>query len=188
MRLTPLPEDEWDERARDSLAAMVAAERRNPRDAGNALATLVRHPDLTQAYLPFNAYVLLRSSLPPRLRAHAILRVAHHHSGEYEWAHHVPLAKQEGLSDNDIAAIRDGQPVDGFDRAVLNAVDELHLKSRISDQTWAQLGERLDERQRMDLVFTVGCYGALAMALNTFGVEVEQLNIAGAVAKKAVAQ
>jgi len=23
----------------------------------------------------------------------------------------------------------------------------------------------------MDLVFTVGCYGALAMAINTFGVE-----------------
>ena len=33
------------------------------------------------------------------------------------------------------------------------------------------LSEHLDERQRMDLVFTIGCYGALAMAINTFGVE-----------------
>ena len=41
----------------------------------------------------------------------------------------------------------------------------------ISDETWAALGEQFDERQRMDLVFTVGCYGMLAMALNTFGVE-----------------
>ena len=34
--------------------------------------------------------------------------------------------------------------------------------------------EHLDERQRMDLVFTIGCYGALAMAINTFGVEPDQ--------------
>jgi 4-carboxymuconolactone decarboxylase len=26
----------------------------------------------------------------------------------------------------------------------------------------------------MDLVFTIGCYGALAMAINTFGVEPDQ--------------
>ena len=31
--------------------------------------------------------------------------------------------------------------------------------------------KRLDERQRMDLIFTIGGYIALAMALNAFGVE-----------------
>ena len=56
---------------------------------------------------------------------------------------------------------------------MLAAVDELDEKTNISDQTWAALGERLDEHQRMDLVFTIGGYIALAMALNTFGVEVE---------------
>ena len=55
----------------------------------------------------------------------------------------------------------------------MRAVDELDEKTNISDQTWAALGERLDEQQRMDLVFTIGNYIALAMALNTFGVEVE---------------
>jgi 4-carboxymuconolactone decarboxylase len=56
---------------------------------------------------------------------------------------------------------------------VLRAVDELDEKSNLSDQTWAALRERLDEQQRMDLVFTTGNYIALALALNTFGVEVE---------------
>ena len=28
----------------------------------------------------------------------------------------------------------------------------------LSDATWAALGDHLDERQRMDLVFTIGCY------------------------------
>ncbi len=44
----------------------------------------------------------------------------------------------------------------------------------MTDATWAALSTRLDERQRMDLVFTIGCYGLLAMAFNTFGVVPEQ--------------
>ena len=45
---------------------------------------------------------------------------------------------------------------------------------RSTAYTWATLSEHLDEHQRMDLVFTIGCYGALAMAINTFGVEPDQ--------------
>ena len=57
---------------------------------------------------------------------------------------------------------------------MLRAVDELGDTCNLSDRTWARLGEHLDERQLMDLVFTIGAYSLLAMALNTFGVEPEQ--------------
>ena len=39
MVLTPLPAEEWDDDARGALAGMLAPEQRNPRGAGNALAT-----------------------------------------------------------------------------------------------------------------------------------------------------
>ena len=48
MRLPPLPADQWDEAVQQSLSVMLPPERRNPRDAGNALATLVRHPAADQ--------------------------------------------------------------------------------------------------------------------------------------------
>jgi hypothetical protein len=86
----------------------------------------------------------------------------------------VDIGKDVGLSDADIEAVQSGNPSDEFDRAVLAAVDELDEKTNLSDQTWTALGELLDEHQRMDLIFTTGGYIALAMALNTFGVEVEQ--------------
>jgi hypothetical protein len=54
---------------------------------------------------------------------------------------------------------------------VLTAVDELVGSTRIADPTWAALGNRMDTRQLMDFVFTIGGYHMLAMALNTFGVE-----------------
>ena len=103
-----------------------------------------------------------------------MLRVAHLSDCEYEWRHHVRMGQEAGLTDDVIDGIQRGEAADGLDRAVLHAVDELEDKSNVSDATWASLSEHLDERQRMDLVFTIGCYGALAMAINTFGVEPDQ--------------
>jgi 4-carboxymuconolactone decarboxylase len=140
-------------------------------------ATSWRHwcviPNWPVRFLRFGGYLLYESSLPPRIREQVILRIAHRRDCAYEWSHHAALGKAAGLSDADIDAAQTGDPNDKFDRAVLNAVDELDEKTNLSDQTWAALGERLDEQQRMDLIFTIGGYTALAMALNTFGVEVE---------------
>lgn len=169
-RLAPLPDDQWDDRTRDALAALLPRKLRTARGAGNAMATLVRHPDLTKAFLPFSTYVLFQSTLPPRLRELVTLRVARRRDCAYEWASHLVLARQAGLSEAEIEAAGRGKAVDPLDSAVLDAVDELEDHSTVSDRTWAALGEHLDEQQRMDLVFTVGAYAVLAMAFNTFDV------------------
>jgi AhpD family alkylhydroperoxidase len=182
MRLQPLPADQWDEAVQRSLSGMLPPERCNPRDAGNALSTFVNHPALTKAFLRFNVHLLYSSTLPPRIRELAILRVAHRRDCAYEWTHHVPLAKEAGVRADEIAAVRrgsDGWAAGEFERAVLTGVDELDEKSQLSDETWATLGERLNDRQRMDFVFTVGCYTLLAMAFNTFGVQLENAEQAG---------
>jgi len=197
VRLGPLPEEQWDDRTRAALAALLPPERRNPRGAGNALATLARHPDLAEAFLPFNTRLLLRSTLPPRLRELAILRVARRSGCAYEWAHHIKIAAKAGLSEAEIEAAGNGKAIgpgeasgtdrDGvtggvgggeparaeLDGAVVRAVDELAEGCNLSDRTWSTLAAHLDERQLMDLVFTVGAYVLLAMAFNTFGVEPE---------------
>jgi 4-carboxymuconolactone decarboxylase len=174
VRVPPLPADQWDDAVDQALSGMLPAERRNPEAAGNLLATLVRHPKLTRSFLRFNNHLLFSSPLPARLRELAVLRVAHRRGCEYEWSHHVRMGLEAGLTDDVIDGIQRGEAADELDRAVLNAVDELEDKSNVSDATWASLSEHLDERQRMDLVFTIGCYGALAMAINTFGVEPDQ--------------
>jgi AhpD family alkylhydroperoxidase len=170
----PLPADQWDEAVDHALSGMLPPERRNPEHAGNLLATLVRHPQLTRAFLRFNNHLLFNSAVPERLRELAVLRVAHRRGCEYEWRHHVRMGRDAGLADDVIDGIPRGEAADELDCAILRAVDELEDKSIISDATWATLSEHLDERQRMDLVFTIGCYGALAMAINTFGVEPDQ--------------
>lgn len=86
------------------------------------------------------------------------------------------FGKEAGLADEDIAAIRHGRGIGLLDNAVVRAVDELDEAATLSEDTWTELSEFLDERQRMDLVFTIGGYGVLAAAFNTFGVPPEQEN------------
>jgi 4-carboxymuconolactone decarboxylase len=175
VRLPPLPADEWDDAVLSALR-MMPEERRNPAVAGNAIATFVNHPDLTRSYLTFSFYLLTRSTLAPRLRELAVLRIAHLTSCAYEWDEHVTIGQKEGLTIDDIDALQRGKAADAFDALVLGAVDELVENTRMSDETWAALGERMDKRQLMDFVFTVGGYHMLAMALNTFGVEPKKEN------------
>jgi 4-carboxymuconolactone decarboxylase len=170
VRLPPLPAADWDDAVLRALR-MMPEERRNPEVAGNAISTFVHHPDLTQSYLTFSFYLLTRSTLPARLRELAVLRIAHLSACAYEWDEHVTIGQREGLTLTDIAALQRGEATDEFDRAVLAAVDELVENTRMSDESWAALGERMDKRQLMDFVFTVGGYHMLAMALNTFGVQ-----------------
>jgi len=170
-RLLPLPEEEWDDRTRQALSSFLPRWRRNEKHAGNALATMVRHPELTEAYLPFGAQLLFRSTLPPRLLELVILRIAHRTGCEYEWNHHVVSAAKAGLTEEEIAAAGRGEAEVALDRIVLTAVDELADTFTLSASTRDLLDQHLDERQRLDLVVTVGGYRMLALAFNSFGIE-----------------
>jgi 4-carboxymuconolactone decarboxylase len=174
VRVPPLPADQWDDTVDRALAVMLPPERRNPENASNILGTFVNHPALTKEFLRFNVHLLFNSTLPPRERELAILRVAHRTDSAYEWMQHVKLGMREGLTEDEIEGVQRGEAADAFDRTVLAAVDELLEAYNLTDATWAALGERFDKRQRMDFVFTVGCYVTVSMALKTFGVELEQ--------------
>ncbi len=60
---------------------------------------------------------------------------------------------------------------DPFDALLLRAADELHDDACLTEATYRAVAERYDEQQMLDLVFTVGQYHLVSMALNTFRVE-----------------
>ena len=72
-----------------------------------------------------------------------------------------PLAKQTGLSADEITRIAEGADATGwdpFEASLLRAVDELHANSVISDSTWQALAARYNTEQLLDFLFTVGQY------------------------------
>lgn len=50
----------------------------------------------------------------------------------------------------------------------------MHDDQFISEETWALLSRHFSEKQRMDVVFTVGQYTQVSMFLNTFGVQLDE--------------
>jgi len=142
----------------------------------NIFRSLANHPKLTKRWLVFGNHVLGHNTLAPRERELVILRIGWLCRSGYEWGQHVRIAKDSGVRDDEIARVARGADAPGWselDRALLRATDELHRDAFISDATWQALAAHLGTQQLMDLVFTVGQYNLVSMALNSFGVQPE---------------
>lgn len=143
----------------------------------NVLKTLARHPMLAERFLGFSTYIYSESTLPPRDRELIILRIGWLCQAEYEWSHHVIRARKAGLTEQEILRIKEGVAAEGWSAlevTLLLAVDELYGNAFISGETWKSLMKYYTEQQLMDLVFTVGEYNLLSMALNSFGVQLDE--------------
>ncbi|KAA9159804.1 carboxymuconolactone decarboxylase family protein [Amycolatopsis acidicola] len=180
-RITPLPQSDWSAEMAEFIVGFRSAARGGvldeSRPAGaNLLGTMARYPGLSKAFLAFNGHVLNGSTLSRRDRELLVLRVAAVRQCDYEWAQHTLLAREAGFTDEEIARIAEGSESSGWperDTALLKSVDELLGGGKITAPTWRVLAGEFDERQLMDLVFTVGTYAMLAMALRSFEIEPE---------------
>lgn len=170
-RVAPLRDEEMNEKQR----ALLLDGKTNAKL--NVLRTTLRHPDLHKRWLVFGNHVLSKSSLSPRDREILILRAGALCRSGYEFAQHTEIGRKVGLGDDEIARIKQGPDAPGwsdFDRTLLRATDELVGDFFITDETWNALAKGYTTEQLMDLVFTVGQYVLVSMALNTFGVQIEK--------------
>jgi len=148
----------------------------NPARILNVFATIARHTDLYRRWLPFGNHVLFKSTLSPRDREIAILRIGHLCRSGYEFAQHTVVGRRAGLSDEEIERTKLSPDAPGWnerERLLLQATDELHRDAFIGEATWQGLTKHYNTNQLIDLVFTVGQYNMVSMALNTFGVQLE---------------
>src|SRR5262245_31290639 len=171
-RLEPLSEEQWDDETRELLGRLQIDGR-----VFNIFRTLAAHPKLLKRWLVFGNHILYKSTLPPRERELLILRTGWLCRAEYEWGQHVVIGKTAGLSSDEINRIKEGPDAPGWsarEAALLRAVDELHSQAFISDQVWKALAASFDTQQLLDLIFTVGQYNLVSMALNTLGVQLDE--------------
>lgn len=185
-RIPPRSPRDWDAEVLDALSvfktkppASAPGQGEQPelprKRPGNMIRVFSWHPALMKGFLAFNDH-LLRSTLPDRVRELVTIRVSWLRRGEYEWAQHVSMAREAGISEAEIDAIAAGPESalwGPLERALLASVDEMVADRYIRDETWKVLAEHLDREQLMDLVFTVGAYDMLAMAFNNFGLELD---------------
>ena len=182
-RIRPLTAAELDTDAQAAFrTGMPGAADRFLADASDAppiptvLGVLLHHPRVAGPWLAYNNTLLGKPTIEPRQRELLIVRIAWHARAEYEYLQHVRLAKQFGVTDEEIEAITDGPDAGTWspvDADLLRAADELYQDARIGTATWARLSEHFDTPQLMEIAFVVGTYLCLAFVLNSAGVELD---------------
>lgn len=126
--------------------------------------------------LSLGTSILTEQELDAKLRELAILRVAHLTGANYEWTQHVPIAKQTGATDAQVAAIPQGADAPVFndlEKKVLRFTDELTQNVRVSDATFQALATHLPPRQLVELTLAASFYGLAARIMEVFQVELE---------------
>lgn len=184
-RIEPLLPPQWDDVALDALGAFPRSldfvlTRWNNGGVDvrglHVLGVMARHPPLAKAFMTFNAHVSGNSTLSARERELMILRISWLRQSEYEYMQHVILGLRAGLTQAEIDRVQLGPDAPGWDpndADLVRAVDELKAKARVEAPTWARLAQRYSVPQLMDLVFVVGCYEILAMAINSFDTQLD---------------
>jgi alkylhydroperoxidase family enzyme len=170
-RIKPIHEDDWTE------SQKVALGRQKIRgNVANIFKTLSNHESLAQRWMVFANHILFKSSLSARDREIVILRIGWLCQAEYEWGQHVLIGKAAGMTDDEISSIKEGSSASAWNEhesLLIKATDELHSEAFISDETWNGLARSYSDQQMMDLVFTCGQYNLVSMALNSFGVQLD---------------
>jgi alkylhydroperoxidase family enzyme len=169
-RIAPITPEECDEQTTEMLNALGAG----MSSALNIFTTLAHHPRLLKKWSEFGGILLYRGELDPRLREIVILRTGWLCQSDYEFGQHRVIGLRSGMTEKEVDATTLDPDAAGWgddERLLIRATDELHENQKISDATWAELAKKYTKAQLIELVFVVGQYHLVSMALNSLGVQ-----------------
>ncbi len=142
----------------------------------NIHRAIARSPNSLRNFLRLGNSLLAHGQLPAHLRELAILRIAQLTGTDYEWAHHVPIAKRAGVKDAQIAALRDWRDAPEFkdaERAVLEYV-EASTKCDVTDAIFEAARNHLSEGEIVELSLVCGYWSMVACVLLALRIDLEQ--------------
>lgn len=132
-------------------------------------------PGLADNAHKLGAHVRFATPFTPKQTEIAILCTARYWTAEFEWAAHVRLALQAGLTQDQIDAIaarRTPDFPDPDDRLVHDFAHAYYRDHRVDDATFARVEARWGRRGVVDLAGLIGYYSFVSVTLNVFEVPV----------------
>ena len=163
----PLPsDDELDPKHREMLANLPPL---------NVFRMVAGAPRAVRPFLALGGAVL-STALDARRREIAVLRVAHATRAGYEWAQHEQLARNVGVTDQEIDAIATEDPVRSLDEEcnlICRVADEISRDVRLSDEALERVIDRYGPREAAELILLVSYYNMVSRFLESTRVEIE---------------
>jgi 4-carboxymuconolactone decarboxylase len=168
MAKIPNPSDRLSPAGRELLAKLAGKRGR----VDGMYRTMLLNPELTEAVSALGTYLRFGSSaLSDRHRELAILRVARVTGAGYEWVKHEPKAREAGVGEEAVAAIRRGESPAGIapgERVLLEAVDVVLERRPLPERLQETLIAEVGEPGLLEMVVLVGFYATIAGFIAAF--------------------
>ena len=136
---------------------------------------LGNQPALVAAWTEFFNAIRHQSTTPRALREIMILRAAQLACSEYEWAHHLAMARKAGVREPQIEALADWRNSVQFDdreRAAL-ALTEAVIAGKVTDEIFAVVRRHFGDAEYVELCLTAAAYAMVSRMLDALGVELD---------------
>jgi 4-carboxymuconolactone decarboxylase len=167
-RLAPLDLDKLTPDQKRVADAIVAGPRGGLR---GPFEPWLRSPTLADRAQKLGEYCRFGNSLPKDLSELAICLVGRHFKAQYEFYAHARLAREAGLSDGIVEAIRTRRTppfAREEERVVYDFVTEYLETNRVAEPNYKRALAALGETGVVDLVGVCGYYMLVSMTLNVF--------------------
>ena len=133
-------------------------------------------PPLVKAWGPFAWAMRFELSVSRRLRELMVVRIAQLLKANYEYVHHLHMALEEGLTQEQVDALdrwRDSGLFSTDEQVVLQLADELAQERGASAQTMEALRGRFAEKDLVELLVTGAFYCGVARIINSLDLDLE---------------
>ncbi|APX97766.1 carboxymuconolactone decarboxylase family protein [Natronorubrum daqingense] len=140
----------------------------------NLLCAMANNPDALQSYMRYGTTLWSDGGLEADDLERCILTIARELEAVYEWHQHVPIARESGVSDDEILAIADGDR-DRFDEretALLRYVEAV-VRDEVDDDRFAALSEWFEPTEIVGITLIATHYLATARFLSALEVPLE---------------
>lgn len=177
-RLEPLRPDAMSAAQREVYSALLSGKRGAGLTApdGSLIGpfnAMLRNPHVGNRVQSLGETLRFDTSLSRRVIEIATLVVGAHWRAQFEWWAHERLARQAGLADAVIAAIKRGErPAldDASEATAYEVASEIYRTQRLSDATYARAVQYFGEAGVFELLALVGYYTLVSLILNGFDV------------------
>jgi len=143
----------------------------------NLYHMLLHSPPVADGWRSFLTAIRQQCRLPGRYRELAILQVAVWNQADYEFQAHVPFALKEGLTGQQLDAMKQHRAPPGMtdaDRAVIDYTEAMTRTIQVPDAVFAAVRRHFAEREIVELTATIAAYNLVSRFLVALQVDHEQ--------------
>ena len=140
-------------------------------------AALLNSPDVASRVAMIGEQLRYVSpNISPEIREIVTLTTARVLNCQYVWTHHCESARNAGVREEVVEAIREGDPPRRLlpkEGVFVQFTQELLEDKRVRDATYSAVEHLLGQQGAVELIVTIGYYSMLCLAINALEIELE---------------